>query len=197
MSDRTRIKRGAERGVYQREVIEQIIDSTLICHVCYVQNAEPRIIPTAVVRIDDHVYLHGNRRSAMIQALQEGALASVCFTQVDGLVVARSGFHCSMNYRSVVLYGRATPVGDTCPEDKVAAMDALVEGLIPGHAAAVRVPTPQEIDATTVLRIPIEEASAKVRQGDPVDTESDLNLDIWAGVIPLQTCTGTPVDAKI
>ncbi len=195
MTERTQVRRGSDRGVYDLDTIYRIIDAALICHVSYVHEGEPRVIPTALVRIDDHIYIHGNRRSAMITHLEQGGQAAVCITHLDGLVVARSGFHCSMNYRSVILYGTAELVVGNQNAAKLGAMNALVNGLIPGHAEQVRAATPQEIAATTVLRIAIDEASAKVREGDPIDDAADLELDIWAGVIPIASRTEAAIDA--
>jgi nitroimidazol reductase NimA-like FMN-containing flavoprotein (pyridoxamine 5'-phosphate oxidase superfamily) len=169
--------------------VHAVLDAALVCQVAYVVDGEPRMVPTAIMRRGDHVYLHGNRQSAMIRSLQQGALAAVCVTHVDGLVAARSGFHCSMNYRSVVLYGPA----ETVEDDKEALLGAFVDQLIPGHGAAVRPATAQELNATTLLRISIDEAVAKVRTGGPIDDEADANLDIWSGVIPLSVLPGAPV----
>lgn len=186
---RVHIRRAADRADYDRATVHEVLDAALVCQVAYVLDGEPRMVPTAIMRRGDHVYLHGNRQSAMIRALQQGALAAVCVTHVDGLVAARSGFHCSMNYRSVVLYGHA----ETVEDDKEALLGAFVDQLIPGHGAAVRPATAQELNATTLLRISIDEAVAKVRTGGPIDDEADANLDIWSGVIPLTVVAGAPV----
>ena len=186
---RIRIRRAADRADYDRETVHAVLDAALVCQVAYVVDGEPRMVPTAIMRRGDHVYLHGNRQSAMIRALQQGALAAVGVTHVDGLVAARSGFHCSMNYRSVVLYGQA----ETVEDGKEALLGAFVDQLIPGHGAAVRPATAQELNATTLLRISIDEAVAKVRTGGPIDDEADANLDIWSGVIPLSVVPGAPV----
>lgn len=186
---RVHIRRAADRANYDRETVHAVLDAALVCQVAYVVDGEPRMVPTAIMRRGDHVYLHGNRQSAMIRSLQQGALAAVCVTHVDGLVAARSGFHCSMNYRSVVLYGQA----ETVEDDKEALLGAFVDQLIPGHGAAVRPATAKELNATTLLRISIDEAVAKVRTGGPIDDEADANLDIWSGVIPLSVVPGAPV----
>jgi nitroimidazol reductase NimA-like FMN-containing flavoprotein (pyridoxamine 5'-phosphate oxidase superfamily) len=192
-TERTRVRRVADRADYQRSTINAIIDAAKICHVAYVSDGEPRMVPTAIVRIGDQVYLHGNRRGAMIRALEDGALACVSVTHLDGLVAARSGFHCSMNYRSVVLFGHAGVVSEA---DKEQVLDAFVGSLIPGHGQAVRRATAQELAATTALAIPIDEASAKVRVGPPVDDDKDLALPMWAGVLPMTTRVGAPVPSN-
>lgn len=187
---RVHIRRAADRADYDRATVHAVLDAAVVCQVAYVVDGEPRIVPTAIMRRGDHVYLLGNRQSAMIRALQQGALAAVCVTHLDGLVAARSGFHCSMNYRSAVLYGHAETVAE---DDKEALLGAFVDRLIPGHGAAVRAATDQELNATTLLRISIDEAVAKVRTGGPIDDEADANLDIWSGVIPLSVVPGAPV----
>ena len=187
---RVRIRRASDRADYDRATVHAVLDAAVVCQVAYVLDGEPRMVPTAIMRRGDYMYLHGNRQSAMIRALQQGALAAVCVTHVDGLVAARSGFHCSMNYRSVVLYGHAETVAE---DEKEVLLGAFVDQLIPGHAEAVRAATTQELNATTLLRIPIDEAVAKVRTGGPIDDEADADLDIWAGVIPLSVVSAAPV----
>ena len=189
-NQRVHIRRAADRADYDRATVHAVLDAAVVCQVAYVVDGEPRMVPTAIMRRGDHVYLHGNRQSAMIRALQKGALAAVCVTHVDGLVAARSGFHCSMNYRSTVLYGHAETVAE---DDKETLLAAFVDQLIPGHGAAVRKATRQELNATTLLRIPIEEAVAKVRTGGPIDDPVDAALDIWAGVIPLTVVPAAPI----
>ena len=186
---RVHIRRAADRADYDRATVHAVLDAAVVCQVAYVVDGEPRMVPTAIMRRGDNVYLHGNRQSAMIRALQGGALAAICATHVDGLVAARSGFHCSMNYRSAVVYGHAETVDD----DKEALLGAFVDQLIPGHAASVRAATTQELKATTLLRIPIDEAVAKVRTGGPIDDEADADLDIWSGVIPLSVVAAVPI----
>jgi len=187
---RVHIRRAPDRANYDRATVHAVLDAAVVCQVAYVLDGEPRMVPTAIMRRGDHVYLHGNRQSAMIRALQQGALAAICVTHVDGLVAARSGFHCSMNYRSAVLYGHAETVAE---DDKEALLGAFVDQLIPGHGAAVRRATAQELNATTLLRIPIDEAVAKVRTGGPIDDPADADLDIWSGVIPLAVVPGAPI----
>jgi len=188
-SQRTRIRRNAQRAEYDLDEIKAVLDANQICHVAYVENAEPRIIPTLYMRQGDFVYLHGNRQAAVLRHLESGGLVSISVIAVDGVVVARSGFHCSMNYRSVVLFGQGQKVPE---EDRESILDGFVEALIPGHGAAVRPATRQELLATTVARIAITEASAKIRTGPAIDDESDLDTDVWAGVIPLRTVVGAP-----
>lgn len=189
-SDRTRIRRNARRAEYQGAVIRDILDSHTLCHVAFVSGGEPRIIPTLYMRRGDFVYLHGNRQSALLNHVGDGGLVALSVMAADGVVVARSGFHCSMNYRSVVLFGHGERVPEAEHRD---VLDAFVEALIPGHLARVRAPTVQELAATAAVRLPIDEASAKVRSGDPIDDPGDLNDDVWAGVIPLTTVAGSPV----
>ena len=190
VSDRTRVRRNAARAEYQGDAIRRILDANQLCHVAYVVDGEPRIIPTLYMRRGDHVYLHGNRRSALLRHLSAGNLAALSVMSAEGIVVARSGFHCSMNYHSVVLFGHGEPVPETEHRE---VLDGFVEALIPGHLKRVRAPTPQELAATAAVRLPIDEASAKVRTGDPVDDAGDLDDDVWAGVIPLLTTVGEAV----
>ncbi len=189
-SKRTKVRRNAGRGDYDSSVIKEILDENQICHVAYVENGEPRLIPTLYMRQGDYVYLHGNRQSALLKYLRAGGLACFSVMSVQGVVVARSGFHCSMNYRSVVLFGQGEPVPD---DERVTILDRFVGALVPGHESQVRVHTVQEINATTAVRIPIDEASAKLRHGPPIDDESDLDSDTWAGEIPLQTQVLAPI----
>lgn len=182
---RTRIRRGARNAVYDRAVINRMLDANLVCHVGFTEVGEARIIPTAYLRLGDAIYLHGNRQNRMMNALASGQPACISVLQLDGLVLARSGFHHSVNYQSVVLFGTAA-----IEEDKVRILDAFVDKLAMGRSAQVRPYTEQELNATLVLRIPIDEASAKVRIGDPVDDEADYALDIWAGVLPLHHVYG-------
>lgn len=192
VSERTRVRRNAGRGVYDLDQIKAILDNNRVCHVAYVENDEPRIIPTLYMRRADHVYLHGNRRAALLRHLAGGGLACISVMSVEGVVVARSGFHCSMNYHSVVLFGRGEAVPDAEHES---VLEAFVGTLIPGHERRVRRATEQELNATAAVRIPIEEASAKIRTGPPIDDATDLQSDVWAGIIPLTTQALEPVPA--
>lgn len=190
VTPRTRLKRAANRAVFQRDRMYQILDEALICHVAFVENGEPRMVPTAILRIDDAVYVHGNRTSRMIRALEDGAMACIAVTHIDGVVVARSGFHCSMNYRSVVIYARGEKL---LGKEKRVVLDAFVETLIPGRLADMRDPTPKELRATGVVRLALDEASIKVREGGPIDAEDDYAAPIWAGVVPLRLTPGEPI----
>lgn len=191
-TQRTRVRRNAARAQYDIEQIRSILDSNKICHVGFVVAGEPRIIPTLYMRRGDFVYLHGNRRSAMLQHLAAGGLGCLSVMTVDAVVVARSGFHCSMNYRSVVLFGH----GEEIPsQDREAVLNAFVAALIPGHEAAVRSATLEELAATAAVRLPIDEASAKIRTGPPIDDAGDIDADVWAGVIPLVTQALAPAGA--
>lgn len=188
-TDRTRVRRIRERGRYDLASIREVLDANHIAHVSYVENGEPRIIPTLYMRRGDYLYLHGNRQAAFLRHIGAGGLAAVSVMTADGIVVARSGFHCSMNYRSVVVFGE----GESVPaEEHEEILDAFVDALIPGHAAAVRPATRQELAATAAVRIPINEASTKIRTGPAIDAEGDLDADVWAGVIPLYTSVGAP-----
>jgi len=188
---RSNIKRLPQRGEYDRATIYQILDEGLICHVSFVTNNQPYVIPTAYGRIEDTLYIHGSPASRMLRSLQQGIEVCVNVTLLDGLVLARSAFHHSMNYRSVVVFGTATTVQD--PQEKLTALHAFTEHIIPGRWAEVRSPSPQEIAGTLVLSLPLVEASAKVRTGAPNDDEADYQLPVWAGELPLQLVPSTPI----
>lgn len=187
---RTKLRRLAARGQYDAESVNAVLDAQQVCHVAYVEAGEPRIIPTLYVRRGESVYLHGNRQSALLKHLAAGGFACLSVMSLDGVVVARSGFNCSMNYRSAVVFGQGEEVPDGEREE---ILEAFVEALVPGHLAAVRQSTPQELAATAVVRIALTEASVKIRTGPPVDADFDLDSDVWAGVIPLQTIALAPV----
>ena len=189
-SERTRVRRLPRRGAYDRATIDAILDEALICHLAFSVEGQPYAIPTAYARIGDHVYVHGSAASRMLRA---AGGAPVCFTAtlLDGLVLARSAFHHSMNYRSVVVLGAAEEVSDE--EERLAAMRALVERVAPGRWAEIRPPNAQELKATTILRLAIAESSAKIRTGPPIDDDEDLALPCWAGVIPLALAAGAPI----
>ena len=189
-SERTRVRRLPRRGAYDRATIDAILDEALICHLAFSVEGQPYAIPTAFARIGDHVYVHGSAASRMLRA---AGGAPVCFTAtlLDGLVLARSAFHHSMNYRSVVVLGGAEEVSDE--EERLAAMRALVERVAPGRWAEIRPPNAQELKATTILRLAIAESSAKIRTGPPIDDDEDLALPCWAGVIPLALAAGAPI----
>jgi uncharacterized protein len=192
MTERTRVRRHPERGAYDRATVDAILDEALYCHVGWVDDAgSPRIVPTIHVRIDDVLYIHGSNASRTLRAGKGGGEICVCVTLLDGLVMARSAFNHSMNYRSVVAYGPAREVTD--PDEKWEAQRALVDHVVPGRSADARMPDQRELDQTTILAIDLTEASAKVRTGPPKDDESDLDLGVWAGVMPLTQVPGTPI----
>jgi nitroimidazol reductase NimA-like FMN-containing flavoprotein (pyridoxamine 5'-phosphate oxidase superfamily) len=188
---RTKLRRLPKRGAHDRPVIDAILDEALISHVGFVHDGRPAVIPTLHARLGDDVLIHGSAASRMLRALAGGIDICLNATLIDGLVLARSAFHHSVNYRSVVLYGQARLV--TEPEEKEAALEAFTERLLPGRWAEVRWPTRKELKATSVLTLPIAEGSAKVRSGPPIDDEADYALDVWAGVVPLTLTRGEPV----
>jgi len=190
-TERTTLKRLPKRGVYDREPVYKILDEGFICHVSFAVNGRPVVIPTGYARIEDQLYIHGSQVSRMLRTLSAGIDVCIAVTLVDGLVLARSAFHHSINYRSVVIFGRATMVEER--DAKLAALFAFSEHVIPGRWEEVREPTDQELKATTVLSVPLEEVSAKVRTGPPLDDEEDYALNVWAGVIPLKLVADTPV----
>ena len=193
---RTKVKRLPARGHYDRETINAILDEAFICHVGFVVDGQPYVIPTGYARIEDQLYIHGSAASRMLRNLSKGIEVCVTVTLTDGLVLARSAFHHSINYRSVVVLGKAVLVEDPAEKDK--ALEALTEHIVPGRWAEVRWPTELELKATSVLKLPIEEASAKIRTGDPKDDEEDYAMDVWAGVLPLTVTPGEPAnDARL
>src|SRR5687767_11979783 len=190
-TDRTTVKRLASRGVYDRDTVYEILDEALICHAGFVVDGKPVVIPTIHWRQDDTLYLHGSAASRMLRSLRDGVEACVTVTLVDGLVIARSAFHHSMNYRSAVIFGTAREVTDRA--EKLIALDALVEHVLRGRSSESRPPNEKELRQTMVLALPIEEASAKVRTGGPVDDDEDYALPLWAGVVPISLAYGEPV----
>ena len=190
-TERTKLKRLPARGVFDRELVYRILDEGLICHVGFTVEGRPYVIPTGYARVNDQLYIHGSQASRMLRTLHRGVEACVTVTLLDGLVLARSAFHHSMNYRSVVIFGNARLVDD--PQEKLSALRAFSEHMIRGRWDEVRLPTEQEMRATTVLSLPLEEASAKVRTGPPLDDEEDYELPIWAGVVPLSLVAGPPI----
>ena len=191
-TDRTRLKRLPKRGHFDREIVYAILDEGFICHVGFAVDGKPVVIPTGYARVDDKLYIHGSQASRMLRTLADGIDACVTVTLLDGLVLARSAFHHSMNYRSVVVFGRATLVDD--PQEKMTALVALSEHIIRGRWNDVREPTDVEMKLTTVLGLPLEEASAKIRTGPPLDDEEDYSLPMWAGVLPLKLTAGEPIN---
>jgi uncharacterized protein len=188
---RTKLRRLPARGHHDRETLDAILDDGLVCHVGFVHDGRPAVIPTLYARVGDQVYLHGSAASRMLRTLAGGADVCLTVTLVDGLVLARSAFHHSVNYRSAVVYGTAQPVEDA--DERNRALHAFTERLIPGRWDHVRVPTRQELKATTVLVLPIDEGSSKIRTGPPLDDDEDYELDVWAGVVPLHTSIQPPV----
>ncbi|HEX3352621.1 MAG TPA: pyridoxamine 5'-phosphate oxidase family protein [Terriglobales bacterium] len=189
-SPRTRVVRESHRGVYDRATAYQILDEGFICHVGFVLDGHPFVIPTAYGRVEDNLYIHGSAASRMLRNLDKGIPVCVTVTLLDGLVLARSIFNHSMNYRSVVVLGTAVAVLDA--REKLAALKSLSEHILPGRWAGSRQPNERELKQTLVMRLPIAEFSAKVRQGPPIDDEEDYAFPTWAGVIPLQMVPGTP-----
>jgi uncharacterized protein len=191
-TQRTRVIREPDRGVYDRETVYRILDEGFLCHVGFSVDGQPFVIPTSYGRNDSNLYIHGSAASRMLRQMKAGVPVCVTVTLLDGLVLARSVFNHSMNYRSVVVLGKATLVDD--PAEKLAALRILSEHIIPGRWDDARQPNERELKATSVLRVSIEEFSAKVRTGPPIDDEEDYSFPTWAGVIPLETTVGTPVN---
>jgi uncharacterized protein len=192
LTPRTTLGRHPERGAHEREPINQILDEGFVCHVGFVSDGQPYVIPTGYARVGDELYIHGSAASRMLRHLEKGIEMCVTVTLLDGLVMARAAFSHSMNYRSVVVLGKATLVEDV--EEKMAALQAITEHIVPGRWAETRWPTPQELKATSVLKLPLAEASAKIRTGGPKDKEEDLTFPVWAGVLPFSLVPGNPVE---
>jgi uncharacterized protein len=189
---RTKLKRLPKRGNFERETVYRILDEAFVCHVGFCVDGQPFVIPTSFARIGDRLVIHGSAASRMMRNLSEEIDVCVTVTLIDGLVLARSAFHHSMNYRSVVVFGKAKIVADE--REKYAALKAFTEHIVPGRWSSVRPPTKNELKGTTVLSLPLAEASAKIRAGGPVDDEEDYALGVWAGVLPLNLTAGAPVD---
>ena len=187
-STRTRVRRVPKRAAYDRATVEAILDEALVCHLAFVHEGQPFAIPTLHARVGDVVYVHGSAASRMVRTLEGGVPACLTVTLLDGLVLARSAFHHSMNYRSAMVLGTLRPVDDA--EEQMAALEAFTERLVPGRWDEVRPPNAKELKATHVLALSLEEASAKVREGGPVDDDEDLALPVWAGVVPLALQAG-------
>lgn len=191
-SPRTQVRRLPDRGHYDATTIHGILDAAFLCHISFSIDGQPFTIPTLYGRKDNSIFLHGSAASRAMRELQKGIPACLAVTLVDGFVLARSAFHHSINYRSVVAFGTARLVED--PDAKMAALEVISENVVPGRWAEVRPPAPIEMKATSVIEFLIEEASAKVRTGPPKDDEDDYALPIWAGVLPLETTAGNPID---
>ena len=190
-TERTQVRRLPKRAVYDREAIYRILDEGLVCHVGFVVDGQPVVIPTGYGRDGDTLYVHGSAASRMLRDIAQGVEVSIAVTLLDGLVLARSAFHHSMNYRSVVIFGTAAVVEDQTTKRE--ALRAFTEHIAPGRWREVRPPTESELKATTVLAIPLKEMSAKVRTGPPLDDEEDYSLPVWAGVLPLELRSEQPM----
>ena len=190
-TSRTQVRRLPKRGVYDRKQIHAILDEGYFCHVGFAVDGQPYVIPTGYARAGDNIYIHGSAASRMLRTLDQGIEVCLTVTLVDGFVLARSAFHHSMNYRSVLVLGQARLVTDT--SEKREALRRFTNHIVPGRWEEVRQPTDQELKATTVLALPIHEVSAKVRTGPPIDDDDDYSWPVWAGVVPIQTRVGEPV----
>jgi len=190
-TERTTVRRLPKRGVYDREQIYAILDEGFVCHVGFAVDGQPYVIPTGYGRDGDRIYLHGSSASRMLRTLDGGVHVCVTVTLVDGFVLARSVFHHSMNYRSVVALGSAQLLTDR--DEKLAALRCVTNHIVPGRWEEARQPTDQELKATSVLVLPIDEVSAKVRTGGPIDDEEDYSLPVWAGVVPVRPRLGEPI----
>jgi len=190
-TERTQVRRLPNRGAYDAETIFRILDEGFLCHVGFVADGQPFVIPTGYARSGETVYIHGSAASRMLRTLAGGVQVCVTVTLLDGLVLARAAFHHSMNYRSVVILGRAIPVEER--EEKMKALELFTEHVVRGRWNDVRLPTDAELKATTVLALPLSEASAKIRTGPPKDDEEDYQLPIWAGLVPLSMVAGAPI----
>jgi nitroimidazol reductase NimA-like FMN-containing flavoprotein (pyridoxamine 5'-phosphate oxidase superfamily) len=190
-TERTTVQRGPLRAEYDRDAIYRILDEAFICHVGFVVDGEPFVIPTSYARIGDRLVIHGSPASRMMRTLENGVAVCVTVTILDGIVLARSAFNHSMNYRSVVVFGRALPIDD--PDEKLEALRGFSEHVARGRWADARQPNENEMKVTTVLSLSLAEASAKIRSGPPVDHKDDYDLPVWAGEIPLRIVAATPV----
>ncbi|MEH1837671.1 MAG: pyridoxamine 5'-phosphate oxidase family protein [Nostoc sp.] len=191
-SQRTTVKRTPQRANYESDIIYQILDEGLVCHIGFVADGQPVVIPTAYGRVEDTLYIHGSPASRMLRTLQQGIDVCVTVTLIDGLVLARSAFHHSMNYHSVVVFGKAILVEDA--EQKLAALKAFTEHVILGRWSQVRSPSHNELARTIVLSLPLTEASAKIRTGGPIDDQADYQIPVWAGEIPLKLTATVPIN---
>lgn len=190
-TQRTQVRRLSDRGRYDRDTVHSILDEGLVCHLGFAIDGRPWVMPTTYARIDGHLYVHGAAANFALKTLASGVEACVTVTLLDGLVLARSAFHHSMNYRSVMLFGHAERVVD--PQEQLESMLAIVEHLVPGRTHDTRLPTPTELRKTLIVRLPLAECSAKVRTGGPLDDEEDMELGFWAGVLPLTVTPGEPI----
>src|ERR1700677_2962770 len=189
---RTKVQRLPDRGKYDRETVHAILDQGFVCHVGFVVDGQPFVIPTNYARVNETLYLHGSSASRMLKTLAGGVNVCVTVTHVDGLVLARSAFHHSVNYRSVVALGVAHPIDD--PQEKLLALDAFTNHVMPGRWNQIRIPSKQELKATSFLPLQLDEGSEKVGVGQTTDDAEDYALPIWAGVLPLHVAPGAPID---
>ena len=187
---RTQVRRLPKRGVYDKREVYAILDEGFVCHVGFALDGQPYVIPTGYARLADEILIHGSAASRMLHALGDGVDVCVTVTLIDGLVFSRSAFHHSMNYRSVVMLGRARVLAD--PAEKMIALRRFTNHILPGRFEEVRPPSDAELKGTMVLALPLEEVSAKIRTGPPVEDEGDIERPVWAGVVPLHTRLGTP-----
>ena len=190
-NERTRVVREPQRGVYDREAINKILDEAFVCHVGFTNDNQPYVIPTMFARVNDAIYFHGSAASRMLRGLSTGIPVCITVTLTDGLVLARSVFNHSMNYRSVVALGKAELVSK--PEEKIAALRAFTDKILPGRWNDARQPNEKELKATSILRLPLTEVSAKIRTGPPEDDAEDYALRVWAGLVPLHLAPGAPI----
>jgi nitroimidazol reductase NimA-like FMN-containing flavoprotein (pyridoxamine 5'-phosphate oxidase superfamily) len=190
-TERTTLKRLPKRGEYDHAAVFAILDEAFICHVGFIVDGKPVVIPTSYCRVGDDIYIHGSAASRMLRSLEQGIDVCVTVTLIDGLVLARSAFHHSINYRSVVIFGKANVVDDA--GEKTRALHAFTEHVVPGRWEEVRPPDENELRATLVLKLPLAEVSAKVRTGPPIDDDEDYKLAVWAGVVPLKLIADAPV----
>jgi nitroimidazol reductase NimA-like FMN-containing flavoprotein (pyridoxamine 5'-phosphate oxidase superfamily) len=188
---RTQVGRLPKRAVYDRAQVHAILDASHVCHVGFAVEGQPYVIPTGYVRVGGEIYIHGSPASRLLRTLASGAEVCVSVAVLDGFVLARSAFHHSVNYRSVVIFGKARTVTD--PAAKLAALRAFTEHVLAGRWAEVRPPDERELNATAVMALPLDEVSAKVRTGPPIDDEADYSLPVWAGVVPIRQSAGEPV----
>ncbi len=191
---RNKVKRVPVRGAYDKKTCYEILDAGFLCHMGFTVNGQPFVIPTLYGRDGDKIYVHGASTSRLITEIEKGIQVCLTVTHVDGLVLARSAFHHSMNYRSVVVFGKAEEVSE---EKKEIALKVISDNIIQGRWEESRLPNPKELTATTVLEIQIDQASSKIRTGGPIDDKEDYDLDIWAGVLPIIPTFGTPIDDKL
>ena len=189
-TDRTKVRRLADRGRYDRDTVNAILDEGLVCHMGFAVDGRPWVVPTTYARVDDRLYVHGAPANFALKTMTSGIEACVTVTLIDGLVLARSAFHHSMNYRSVMVFGQAERVDD--PQEQLDAMLALVDHLMPGRRDDTRLPRADELRKTLIVRLSLDECSAKVRTGGPIDDDEDMDLGHWAGVLPLTIVPGEP-----